>query len=156
MARPPKIVTQSQSSAVTKAQSFELLPTTLKHIFLLDIQDNGQLREVAVMKKWENGSVSYIDVGLLDNIDRGRMKDIVTGMHKDNYELYELMFQKKLSNGINALEYFNQLTKHKLTPGSNTSALGGSLSGVRAEKSSNMVGAEFTDPTSGVLDSSPV
>ena len=153
MARPKKELTiqQMQQQPVVKKQNFELHPTTLKHIFALDINDDGNFREVAVVKKWQNGSVTYIDVALLDNIDKGRIKGLVMSTHADKYELWDLMYQNRLSNGVNALEYFNQLVKHKMAPGSNTSMLAGSLSSVRADTSSKMIGADFSDPSSGTL-----
>jgi hypothetical protein len=152
MAKQARAVSTQVSDSVEKAEIFKLYPTTLQHIYLLDINDDGQLREVAVVKKWDNGSISYIDVGLLDQTDRQRMVSLVKGLHADKYELFDVMFHQRLGNGLNALEYFSQLTKHKLAPGSNSSTIAGSLATLKPE-SNTLIGSDFTDPRAGKIDS---
>jgi len=133
-----------------------LRPTKLHHVFHFDIAGDNKFREVAVVKmaKTADGtiqSVYYIDVGLCDQVDKGRMKTIVTSVHADKYELWDLLSQTTLNNGKNALDYFHQLVKVVHGPGAVTSSPASSLSLVRAE-SGNMVGSEFTDPASGAVD----
>lgn len=123
-------------------------PTRFNHVFLVDVADNGALREVAVVKEEANGTIYYVDIASLDNFDKGRLKSLVTSQHADKYPLWDLMSQATLSNGKNALDYFHQLVKVKQAPGSVNTALGGGLAGVMPQNNS-MVGSGFTDPTSG-------
>lgn len=131
-------------------------PTPLHHVFYVDVADNGQFKEVAVVKEWPNGSLSYIDIALIDNVDRGRLKRILQSPHADKYALWELMSQDRLSNGKNALDYFHQMVRTKKAPGhvDNLMTGGGSLfdPGVRAE-SNTVVASQFTDTGSGAIDS---
>jgi len=126
-------------------------PTTFKHVFLVDVQDNGQMREVAVVKEEYNGTLYYIDIASLDNFDKGRLKKIVTSTHADKYALWDLMSQQTLSNGKNALDYFHQLVKVKRAPGDVNTAMGGGLLGVSVE-GNQMIGSGFTEPGSGTID----
>jgi len=131
-------------------------PTPLKHVFYVDINDNGQFKEIAVVKEWPNGSLSYIDIALIDNVDRGRLKKVLTSGLADKYPLWELLSQERLSNGKIALDYFHQMVRVKKAPGhvDNLMTGGGSLfdPGVRAEGNA-VVGSQFTDTGSGVVDS---
>ncbi len=122
-------------------------PSFIKHVDYLDVEDNGQLREVAVVKRWEDGSVSYIDVSLLDNVDKGRLKYIIEGVHADKYQLFELLSQARLNNGLNALDYFHPIVKMKRAPGHVNTTTGGGLSTVRAGGLGSLIGAEFSDPS---------
>lgn len=132
-------------------QKEKLIKTSLHHVYYLDVNDDGQYREVAVVKKDANGSVYYIDVQLLDMVDKGRLKKMVTDIHADKYELWDLMSQKRLSNGINALDYFHRLVRVKKAPGSVNTMMGGGLASVRAE-SDTMIGSQFSNPASGVIE----
>lgn len=137
-----------------------LKSTSMNHIFYFDVEGDGRLREVAVVKaaKAQDGSVQsiyYIDIALLDSVDKGRLKALVTGTHADKYELWDLMSQQPLNNGKNALDYFHQLVKTVHGPGATNTALGGGLAGVRAEGTA-MVGSEFGDPAGASLESGPI
>lgn len=132
----------------------------LNHIYYFDVKGDGRLREVAVVKMAKTpddkvSSVYYIDVQLLDDIDKGRLKAIITNRHADKYELWDLLSQSTLNNGKNALDYFHQLTKVEHGEGAVTGGPGGSLLTARSE-SSKMIGADFSDPTSGALETQPV
>ena len=136
-----------------------LRPTSMNHIFFFDVEGDGRLREVAVVKaaKTQTGSVQsvyYIDIALLDNVDKGRLKGLVTGQHADKYELWDLMAQGTLNNGKNALDYFHQLVRTVHGPGATNTSLGGGLSGVKIEGTA-IVGSEFSDPRGGSLDGQP-
>jgi hypothetical protein len=115
------------------------------HVELKDVDGTGILREVVVMKRWDNGSYSYIETALLDNVDKGRLKGIITGPHADKYEAWELCELTNLSNGMNALDYFHQVTRHKREQGSIASQ-GQGLSTVSAIRTSKIIGSEFTNP----------
>lgn len=121
--------------------------TSFKHVYLVDIHDDGQLREVAVVKEDPgSGSLIYIDIVLLDNVDKARLKKIVQSVHADKYSLWELMSQERLPNGYNALDYFHQMVRIKNAPGYVNTSMGGGLLGVRPESAS--IAGGFTNPDS--------
>lgn len=143
-----------------KGLESRLKPTRLNHIFNFDINDDGRYREIALIKmaKGIDGTVAaihYIDIALLDNVDKGRIKAIITNVHANKYELWDLMSQNTLNNGKNALDYFHQLVKVVNGPGAINTSMGGGLAGVQVEKS-QMVGSEFSDPSSGALETQAV
>lgn len=133
--------------------------SNLNHVYFLDIQGDGRLREVAVVKmvKDHTGAIQtiyYIDIQLLDMVDKGRLKSIITSTHADKYELWDLLSQQTLNNGKNALDYFHQLTRSLNGPGAINTSLGGGLSAVRPE-SNTLIGSEFAPDgrlDTGVLD----
>lgn len=133
-----------------------LKPTGMHHIFHFDVLGDGRFREVAVVKMVRNQdksirSVYYIDVALLDTTDKGRLKGIITNRHADKYELWDIMSQVTLSNGKNALDYFHQLTRVEHGKGAINTSMGGGLGSVAIE-SGGIIGSEFSDPGSGVID----
>lgn len=117
----------------------------IQHVELKDVDGSGILREVVIMKNWDNGSYSYIETALLDNIDKGRLLGIVTGRGADKYEAWELCEMVTLSNGMNALDYFHQVTRHKREQGSNMSQ-GKGLNTVAAIRNHAIIGSDFTNP----------
>lgn len=124
--------------------------TQFAHVERVDIHDTGSLREVAIMKRFENGSFSYIDTALLDQLDKSRLKGIVQSVHADKYDLWELCEQTTLSNGLNALDYFHQMVRTKFAPG-HVAAPAEGLGYVKAVGGQQaQVGAEFSDPSSAV------
>lgn len=131
-------------------------PKKYRHLDYIDVQDNGQRREVAVLKRWEDGSFSYVDTAVLDGIDRGRLKSIIQSVHADKYELWELMSMTTLNNGLIALDYFHQLAKIKRAKGSiNVIGTATSVLDTPAVKNNTMIGAEFTDPSKFTTDAGP-
>lgn len=83
----------------------------LPHIEWIDLKGDGLMVECAVLKKDALGNIYYIPVTALDGIDKQRMARIITNRNANNFELWDLMSQITLNNGINALEYFHQLVK---------------------------------------------
>lgn len=81
------------------------------HVEWFDLQDDGTLVECLVMKRDNTGNVYFIEIAKLDAIDRGRALQIISDRNADNFELWDLMANKALNNGANALEYFHQLVK---------------------------------------------
>lgn len=137
-----------------------LRKTNLNHIFNFDVIGDGRWREVAVVKLDKNPdnsirAVYYIDVALLDQVDKGRLKGLITNRHADKYELWDIMSQNTLSNGKNALDYFHQLVKTAHGIGAVNTDLNGGLAAVPTE-ASDMIGAGFTDPSSAALDTQAV
>lgn len=152
----PKGVPNVSAQPKVKGLETRLSQTGLNHIYNFDIKGDGRFREVAVIKMAKNAdgavtSVYYIDVALLDNVDKGRIKQAVTSIHANKYELWDLLSQMTLNNGKNALDYFHQLVRSEHGPGALNTAMGGGLLNVKPE-SNQMIGAEFSDPTSAALE----
>ena len=122
----------------------------MHHIEQLDIDDSGLLREVAVVKREDDGSIHYILIEQLHPLDKSRLKKIVTSQHADKYPLWELMSQVKLSNGMNALDFYHyNFVKVKRAPGSKAPGQGLADAQIIVEKSSVTEG--FTDPTKATI-----
>lgn len=160
LAAGPALSAPGNAAKRTPGLEARLRPTSMNHIFFFDSEGDGRLREVAVVKaaKASDGtvqSVYYIDIALLDNVDKGRLKGLVTGQHADKYELWDLMSQQSLNNGKNALDYFHQLVRTVHGPGATNTSLGGGLAGVKIEGTA-MVGSEFGDPAGASLESGPM
>lgn len=83
----------------------------LPHIFWIDLDGNGMFTECAVMKQDRLGNVYFFPLTSLDTVDKGRMARIVQNRNAQNFELWELMEQITLNNGVNALTYFHQLVE---------------------------------------------
>lgn len=81
------------------------------HVYWIDLKGDGVLYECAVLKEDSFGNTYYIELPMLDDIDKKRLGRIVTNRNAPNFELWDLMSQVTLNNGINALEYFHQLVK---------------------------------------------
>lgn len=128
-----------------------LQPTSLPHVFLCDIDDSGLLKEILVVKKFKDGSIYYIDIDPLHNIDKGRIKKIVSSQHADKYECWELLSQARLSNGMNALDFFHSNCVRVKRPRGARAATG-SLANVAAYTSDKMVGSDFVNPAEAQLD----
>lgn len=83
----------------------------IPHIKWLDLKNNNILVECAILKEDGFGNIYYIEVPNLDNIDKQRLVRILTNRNSPNFELWDLMSQITLNNGMNALDYFHQLVK---------------------------------------------
>ena len=86
------------------------------HVEWLDLYNDGTLVECAVIKKDPIGNVFFFELNKLDAIDKQRIFNIITKRHAGQFELWDLLSQHTLGNGMNALNYFHQLVK-VLTPG---------------------------------------
>lgn len=134
-----------------KVQKIVKKPTNLPHIFLIDTDDSGLWKECAVLKEWDDGSISYVVVDTLHPIDKARIKKVVISMHADKYPLYELLSQARFSNGLNGLDYIHSnFAKMKRPKGARASQ--GSLSDLSTKISDNLIGSEFTNPSEVNLD----
>lgn len=85
------------------------------HIEWLELNADGILHECAIMKRDGYGNVLFFKTNELDEIDKRRLAGILVDRNARNFELWDLMMQKTLGNGVNALAYFNQLVR-QLTP----------------------------------------
>jgi hypothetical protein len=85
------------------------------HIGWIDIQKNGIFVECAIMKRDRLGNVYYFPIKWLDEIDKLRLYNIITNRNARSFELWDLMSQITLNNGVNSLSYFHQLVR-QMTP----------------------------------------
>ena len=96
----------------------QLRDSKFPHIKWMDLNDDGVMVEVAVMKvDKSNGDIAFFKVNNLDDIDKRRLFDIVSDPKATMFELWDLMKQRTLKNGENALKYFHQLVKTKTRSG---------------------------------------
>lgn len=85
------------------------------HVEWLELYDDGKMYECAILKRDTLGNVFFFEINSLDNIDRLRLAQLLSDRNAKNFELWDLMSQRTLGNGMNALAYFHQLVK-VLTP----------------------------------------
>jgi len=90
---------------------FQIRDGVSPHIKWLELKKDGIMHECAVMKTDQHGNTYYFELGKIDNIDKQRMARILQNRNADRHELWDLMSQTTLNNGVNALEYFHQLVK---------------------------------------------
>ena len=95
------------------------MATTVKgnypHVEWVDLYSDGTLHECAIVKRDPADNLYFFEVTKLDSIDKQRLFNIITDRNAPSFELWDLMSQKTLGNGQNALAYFHQLVK-VLTP----------------------------------------
>lgn len=134
-----------------KMPKIEKSPTEMAHCFLIDWNDNGLLKEIAVVMEAPDGSIYGIEIDRLHPIDKSRLKKFLVSQHADKYALWELLSQGKLSNGLNALDYFHcNAVKVKRPRGA---IIGGSISSVGVYSDDSVIGAKFSDPRSATIHS---
>lgn len=148
----------TQAPASGKIQKIPL--SGVQHVFLIDWDDNGIQKEIAVVMETPDGTIYGIDVASLHGIDRKRLQRFVTSIHADKYPLWELLSQGKLDNGMNALDFFHaNYVKRKMPRGAISGGVFGSLgtsiaAGLAAQgghiQDETMIGAGFSDPASAV------
>ena len=85
------------------------------HIEWLELNGDGILHECAILKRDPTGNVLFFKTNDLDEIDKRRLANILTDRNARSFELWDLMAQKTLGDGMNALAYFHQLVR-QLTP----------------------------------------
>lgn len=83
----------------------------MPHIYWIDFKGDGVYTECAVMKKDGFGNVYYFPLKALDDIDKRRLARILTNRNATHFELWDLMSNITLNNGVNALSYFHQLVQ---------------------------------------------
>lgn len=131
------------------ADKIEKRPTDLQHVFLIDWNDDGILKEIAVVSEREDGTIYGIEVDKLHPIDKSRLKKFLVSVHADKYPLWELLSQGKLNNGTNALDFFHMnYVKVKRPRGA---VLGGGLAAVEVYGTDQQIGAEFTNGDQGTV-----
>ena len=85
------------------------------HVAWIELHADGILHECAILKQNRDGNIMFFPINNLDEIDRRRLAGILLDRNAQQFELWDLMAQKTLGNGVNALAYFHQLVK-VLTP----------------------------------------
>lgn len=91
-----------------------------------DVYGRGLLVEIVVVAiDQSNGDLYFIEVSALDSIDRDRIVKILTKRDAAKYPLWDLLSSTTLKNGVNALEYFNQLVKGRSVGGQIFSPMSG-------------------------------
>lgn len=81
-----------------------------KHLAMVDLYNNGVDYEVVVVQlNKHNGDLYFIRVMDLDEIDRDRMRRILNRRDAERLEVWDLLDTITLNNGVNALDYFQQL-----------------------------------------------
>ena len=110
------------------------------HVEWLELKADGMLHECAIMKRDNLGNVFFFQINNLDSVDRQRLAQLLADRNAAQFELWDLMAQKTLGNGMNALAYFHQLVK-VLAP-----------NGKVLDPRSGVMGA----PLTGVVDTNPV
>lgn len=100
------------------------------HIAAVDLFGKNVANEVAVVAiDQRNGDLFFIRLDHLDPIDIKRLRQIILSRDSVHYPLWDLMSQKTLQNGMNALEFFQQFVKVRtiggqiLTPGAGARGL---------------------------------
>jgi hypothetical protein len=84
---------------------------THPHIEWIEIDNDGILHECAILKMDAEGNRVFFQVNHCDTIDKGRLGQILADRNARTMELWDLMVNKTLNNGINALAYFHQYAK---------------------------------------------
>lgn len=88
------------------------------HIAAVDLFGKQIATEIAVMAiDNRNGDLYFIRLDHLDPIDIKRLKQIILTRDSARYALWDLMSQKTLPNGMNALEFFQQFVKVRTAGG---------------------------------------
>jgi hypothetical protein len=87
-----------------------------RHLEWLELE-GGIMTECAIMKRSNDGHTWFFPVSPLDTVDKQRLLNVLKNRNSELYELWDLMSQITLGNGINALTYFNQLVKVRTPSG---------------------------------------
>ena len=87
------------------------------HVEWIELNGDGIMHECAIMKRDGQGNVLFFKTNDLDTIDKQRLAGILMDRNSRNFELWDLMANKTLGNGVNALIYFNQLVRQLTTNG---------------------------------------
>jgi hypothetical protein len=131
----------------------EKRPTNLQHVYLIDWDDNGLLKEIAVVMETPDGSIYGIEIDRLHPIDKARLKKFLVSQHADKYPLWELLSNGRRNNGQNSLDFFHfNYVKVKHPRGA---VLGGGLASVEVYGNidERQIGSDFSDPRGAQLHS---
>ena len=127
------------------------IATQIPHVFRIDLNNDGLAHECAVVSTDHYGNTYYLKIAELDQIDRVRIGKILQHRYITKLPLWDVMSQTTLKNGMNALEYFQQLVK-AITPAGKTfvpkaGAAGYSVNQKMAQSAENMATKQAHDDT---------
>jgi hypothetical protein len=89
-----------------------------QHLTYLDLDGDGTAYECVVVRHdQESGDLYFIRTIDMDEIDKKRMRKIITSRDAHRFEMWELLANNTLPNGMNALEMFHQLVKVRTASG---------------------------------------
>ena len=91
------------------------IKTAIPHVYRIDLYNDGLAHECAVLSQDRFGNMYILKISDLDSIDRARIGKIVQHRYINQLPLWDVMSQTTLKNGVNALDYFQQLVK-AITP----------------------------------------
>lgn len=91
------------------------IATPIPHVFRIDLYNDGLAHECAVLSVDRFDNTYFLKISELDDIDRVRIGKILKHRYIKQLPLWDVMSQTTLKNGMNALEYFQQLVK-AITP----------------------------------------
>jgi hypothetical protein len=128
----------------------EKRPTDMAHVFLVEWNDDGLLKEIALVMETTDGTLFGIEIDKLHPIDKARLKKVITSVHADKYPLWELLAQSRLNNGMNSLDFFHaNYVKIKRPKGA---VIGGGLASVELDlDDGKQIGSTFSDPRGAVV-----
>ena len=90
------------------------MKTKYPHIERLALDETGALKECLIVKKMDDGNIFLIPLEKLDSIDKKRILRLINTPNASRMEMWEVMSQTKLQNGMNALTYFHQMVLQKV------------------------------------------
>ena len=106
------------------------------HVEWIELNNDGILHECAILKRDGLGNILFFKTNDLDEIDKRRLAGILMDRNARSFELWDLMTQKTLGNGMNALAYFHQLVRQLIPNGKvldpRSGQMGGTTSGQQA------------------------
>lgn len=85
-----------------------VVPGAYPHVHWIDLKGDGTMHECAVMKKDQFGNIYFFEIAKLDKVDKQRLFNFLTSRNAKQFELWDLLSQRTLGNGVNALDYFHQ------------------------------------------------
>lgn len=141
------------SVATQNTNRIEKRATNLPNVYLIDWNNDGLLKEIAVVLEAPDGSIYGMEIDKMHRIDKIRLKKFLVSIHADKYPLWDLLSQGTLNNGMSALEFFhNNYVKVKRPRGA---ILGSGLATleVRGSSSESLIGTSFTNGDNGTVAS---
>ena len=93
---------------------------TVPHVAQADVLGNGEGIAIAVVAiDANNQDLHYIRLDRLDEIDLRNLAKILQSRDAGRWPLWDLLSQRHLPNGMNALNFFNQLVWTRTISGQN-------------------------------------
>lgn len=124
--------------------------TNLPNVYLIDWNNDGLLKEIAVVMEANDGTIYGMEIDKLHRIDKMRLKKFLVSIHADKYPLWDLLSQGTLNNGMNALSFFH--TNYVKVKRPRGAILGGGLASIEVSGGSDsLIGSSFTKGDNGTV-----